>query len=177
MGVDYERELKKLLGGELEAVVKMKKTCSAIECLGYGSMESYPFMVIRGAGSFGVDLVALRGELSFPIEVKSSIHPKVYLSQPRLKEQLEQFTLDCKRANTFPLYAYRYKGFRGDPWRVFTIKVDGLKYFSRILNQKVPELRPTKGGNYVMQWDEGMPLSSFLMEIRSILVEIGSKAS
>ena len=89
MGTEYERELKKLLEGNLQAIVKMKKTCSAGEALGYGVCENYPFMVIRGAGSFGVDLVALRGELSFPIEVKSSIHEKVYLSQPRLKEQLQ----------------------------------------------------------------------------------------
>ncbi|MFW3146558.1 MAG: Holliday junction resolvase [Thermoplasmatota archaeon] len=172
MGVDYERELKKLLEGDLEAVVKMKKTCSALECLGYGVVEKYPFMVIRGAGSFGVDLVALRGELSFPIEVKSSIHPKIYLNSPRLKEQLEQFTYDCRRANTFPLYAYRFKGFRGDPWRVFTLHIDGLKYFSRHLNGKIQPLTLTKGGNYSMHWEDGTPLSTFLLDIRKILQEV-----
>ncbi|MBN1391145.1 MAG: Holliday junction resolvase [Candidatus Thermoplasmatota archaeon] len=172
MGVDFERELKRLLGGDLQALVKMKKTCSALECLGYGVMERYPFMVIRGAGSFGVDLVALRGELSFPIEVKSSIHPKIYLSQPRLKEQLDQFLIDCRRSNTFPVYAYRYKGVRGDPWRVFTLPVEGLRYFSRVLNARIPHLKPTHGGNYVMTWEEGMPLSDFLLEIKNIMNEV-----
>ena len=172
MGVDYERELKKLLDGDLQALVKMKKTCTGLECMGYSVMERYPFMVIRGAGSFGVDLVALRGELSFPIEVKSSIHPKIYLSQPRLKEQLDQFLEDCKRSNTFPIYAYRFKGIRGDPWRVFTIPIEGLRYFSRVLNSKIPPLRLTRGGNYVMIWEEGMPLSTFLLEIKNIMREV-----
>jgi len=172
MGVDYERELKKLLEGDLQALVKMKKTCSGLECLGYDVAERYPFMVIRGAGSFGVDLVALRGELSFPIEVKSSIHPKIYLSQPRLREQLDQFLEDCQRSNTFPIYAYRFKGVRGDPWRVFTLQVQGLRYFSRVLNSKIPSMQPTKGGNFVLIWEEGMPLSNFLMEIRNIMREV-----
>ncbi|MGA1821441.1 MAG: Holliday junction resolvase [Thermoplasmatota archaeon] len=169
MGTEYERELKKLLEGNLQAVVKMKKTCSAGEALGYGICERYPFMVIRGAGSFGVDLVALRGELSFPIEVKSSVHEKVYLSQPRLREQLQVFTEECRRANTFPIYAFRLKNKKGDPWRVFTIQMDGLKYFSRTINSKIPPLRRTAGGNFVMEWSEGMSLSTYLLEIGKII--------
>lgn len=172
MGVDFERELKRLLEGDLQALVKMKRTCSALECLGYSVPERYPFMVIRGAGSFGVDLVALRGEFSFPIEVKSSIHPKIYLSQPRLKEQLDQFLGDCQRSNTFPVYAYRFKGVRGDPWRVFTLHVDDLRYFSRVINAKIPHLQPTRGGNFVMTWEEGMPLSGFMLEIKNIMREV-----
>lgn len=169
MGTEYERELKKLLEGNLQAMVKMKKTCSAGEALGYDVCERHPFMVIRGAGSFGVDLVALRGELSFPIEVKSSIHDKVYLSQPRLKEQLQVFIEECRSANTFPIYAFRLKKKKGDPWRVFTIQMEGLKYFSRTLNNKIPPLRLTAGGNYVMEWSEGMSLSTFLLEIGKII--------
>jgi Holliday junction resolvase len=168
MGVDYERELKKLLEGEMAELARMKKTCDALQCEGYEVMERYPFMVIRGAGSFGTDLVALRGELSFPIEVKSSKHPKMYLSQPRLKEQLEVFLEDCRKANTFPIYAFRLKGHKGDPWRVYTIELDGLRYFSRILNRKIPSLRGTPGGNYVMEWDFGMPLSDLLKEVGKI---------
>lgn len=173
MGVDYERELKKLLEGDMAQLARMKKTCDAHECAGFEVMESFPFMVIRGAGSFGTDLVALRGELSFPIEVKSSIHPKMYLSQPRLKEQLEMFLEDCMRANTFPIYAFRLKGQKGDPWRVFTIELEGLRYFSRILNRKIPSLRETPGGNYVMEWSQGMPLSDLLREIGRICSSVG----
>lgn len=172
MGVDYERELKRLLEGDMAELARMKKTCNASECQAYEVMEKYPFMVIRGAGSFGTDLVALRGELSFPIEVKSSKHPKVYLSQPRLKEQLEIFLEECGKANTFPIYAFRLKGQKGDTWRVFTIKLDDLRYFSRILNRKIPSLRETPGGNYVMEWAEGMPLSELLREIGKICSSI-----
>ena len=168
MGVDYERELKKLLEGEMGQLAKMKKTCDARQCQGYEVVETYPFMVIRGAGSFGTDLVALRGELSFPIEVKSSKHKKLYLSQPRLKEQLEVFLDECEKANTFPVYAFRYKGIKGDPWMTFTIPIDNLKYFSRILNRKISPLRETPGGNYVMEWDEGYPLSDLLREVGKI---------
>ena len=172
MGSKYERELKRILEGDMASLVKMKKTCSAEECEGYEIMERYPFMVVRGAGSFGVDLVALRGELSFPIEVKSSASTKLYLSQPRLKEQLGFFLEDCRRANTFPIYAYRYKGIRGDTWRIFTIEMEGLKYFSHTLNQKTVKMRETRGGNYVLDWNEGMPLSRFLLEVGKILRSI-----
>jgi len=172
MGSKYERELKRLLEGDMTSLMKMKKTCTAEECEGYDVMERYPFMVVRGAGSFGVDLVALRGELSFPIEVKSSSVPKLYLSQPRLKEQLGFFLEDCRRANTFPIYALRYKGYRGDSWRVFTIEMDGLKYFSRTLNRKTVKMRETKGGNYVLDWNDGMPLSLFLIEVGKMIRSI-----
>lgn len=169
MGTDYERELKRLLGGDMETLRRLMRTCDAFQCQGYQTMETYPFMVVRGAGSFGVDLVALRGELSFPIEVKSSIHEKLYLSKPKLKEQLEQFIIECKRANTFPIYAYRMKKVIGDPWRVFTIRIDGLRYFSRLLNERIPPIRETSGGNHVLEWEEGMPLSSFLLEVGRML--------
>ena len=96
----------------------------------------------------------------------------MYLSQPRLREQLEMFLEDCKRANTFPVYAFRFKGQKGDPWRVFTIEIDGLKYFSRVLNRKIPALRGTMGGNYVMEWEQGLPLSDLLREIGRICSSI-----
>jgi len=175
MGADYERELKRLLEGDLETLRKMMRTCDAFECVGYRTVERYPFMVIRGAGSFGVDLVAIRGEMAFPIEVKSSIHPRVYLNNPRLKEQLATYTGECGRANTLPLYALRMKGMvsnKGDPWRIFTVKVEGLKYFSRLLNSKVPSLKPTAGGNYLLDFAVGMPLSAFLLEISKMLSSV-----
>ena len=169
MGSEIERELKKLLGGDLKALVRMKKTCDADESAGYDMMETYPFMVVRGAGSFGVDLVAIRGEMAFPIEVKSSKHPKLYLSQPRLKEQLETFLKECERANTFPVYAFRLKKRKGDPWRIFTVEMEGLRYYSRSLNDRIPKLRLTDSGNYVMEWGLGMSLSEFLMRTSDIV--------
>jgi len=174
MGSNYERELKRVLEGDLEVLVRMRKRCGSDQVSGYYVPERYRFMVIRGAGSLGTDLVALRGEFSFPVEVKSSKDPKMYMSKPYLKEQLANFTAECMGANTFPVYAFRLKGVKGDPWRVFTLKVDGLKYFTRTLNGKIPELRQTAGGNYVMNWADGLPLSSFLKELGDILDFIGS---
>lgn len=173
MGSQYERELKHILEGDLEVLVRMRKRCSAEQVSGFYVPERYRFMVIRGAGSLGTDLVALRGEFAFPIEVKSSKDPKMYMSKPYLKEQLAAFTEECRGANTFPVYAFRLKKVKGDPWRVFTVHIDGLKYFTRALNARIPELRPTAGGNFVMNWDDGMPLSDFLRELGQLLDFIG----
>jgi hypothetical protein len=172
MGSEYERELKRILEGDLETLVRMKRKCDTDQLFGYGVPERYPFMVIRGAGSFGTDLVALRGELSFPIEVKSSKDPKMYMSKPYLKEQLASFTDECKRANTFPVYAFRLKKAKGDPWKVFTVKVDGLRYFTRTLYAKITQLWLTEGGNYVMDWEHGLPLSVYLGYLGTILDSI-----
>ncbi|MDG6225581.1 MAG: Holliday junction resolvase [Candidatus Thermoplasmatota archaeon] len=177
MGSEFERELKRIMGGDLEVLVRMKKRCDSFQMSGYDVPERYPFMVIRGAGSFGTDLVVLRGEFSFPIEVKSSKDPKMYMSKPYLRDQLSSFTRECERSNTFPVYAFRLKKAKGDPWRVFTVRVKNLKYFSRTLNAKIPPLRMTEGGNFVMDWKEGMPLSSFLRELGTLLDIIGLRWS
>ena len=68
----YERELKGILSGDEEVITKAIKTCSEDVKKAVWKITSYPFMVTRAAGSFGVDLVALRGDVSFPIEVKAS---------------------------------------------------------------------------------------------------------
>ena len=56
----YERELKFLLSGDSKIINKMVKTCDETEESGYRRMEDQPFVVIRAAGSLGVDLVASR---------------------------------------------------------------------------------------------------------------------
>lgn len=118
----YERELKALLSGEEKAVRNMVKTCDAAERAAYESMTSFPFLVIRAAGSLGVDLVALRWDFSFPIEVKSSDSDVLYMSRSeRLKEQAQRMIETCDKSHIIPLYAYRLKGVKGDPWRIFTL--------------------------------------------------------
>ena len=77
----YERELKALLAGDSKAIAKMVKTCNALEKANYGTMLQDPFLVIRAAGSLGVDLVALRWDFSFPIEVKSSCDDVLHFSK------------------------------------------------------------------------------------------------
>lgn len=118
----YERELKALLIGEQKAVAKMVKTCDEAERAAYESMIDNPFLVIRAAGSLGVDIVALRWDFSFPVEVKSSEKDVLYMSRSeRLTEQIERMIETCNKSHIIPIYAYRLKGVKGDPWRIFTI--------------------------------------------------------
>ncbi len=161
----YERELKSLLTGEDKALSKMVKTCSSMETAGYMRMSTEPFLVIRAAGSLGVDLVALRWDFSFPIEVKSSSESTLHFSKsPRLSEQAERMLGDCCRSHLVPIYAYRLKGVRGDPWRLFTIPTDHeFKGRHAILYRRMPKLGTTSEGNYVMHWEDGMKLSDLFL--------------
>lgn len=163
-GDTYERELKYLLSGDKGIVAKMVKTCSEKECQGYNSTMENPFLVIRAAGSLGVDLVALRWDFSFPIEVKSSNEDVLHFSKsPRLGEQAEKMRDECALSHLIPIYAFRLKGVRGDPWRVFTIPSEAkLKGHTALLRRRVPELETTGNGNFVMRWNDGMKLSDFL---------------
>ena len=161
----YERELKALLSGDEKAISKMVKTCNSMETAGYNSMLLNPYMVIRAAGSLGVDLVALRWDFSFPIEVKSSSDDVLHFSKSqRLSEQADKMLDDCCRAHLVPLYAFRLKGYRGDPWRVFTIPLDHVfKGRSGVLYRRVPKLDTSSSGNYIMRWSEGMKLSDLMI--------------
>ena len=87
-----------------------------------------PFLVVRAAGS-GIeerDLLALRGDLSFPIEVKTTKSKKIYLSG-RTLDQYEALVYEGERCGLMPLYAHRLKGTRGDSWRIFALKPRPLK--------------------------------------------------
>jgi hypothetical protein len=61
-----------------------------------------------------------------------------------------------------PFYAYRLKGVRGDSWKIFRVKVEGLTGKSRLLARSVPELPLTRNGTPYLNWDKGMPLHKFL---------------
>ncbi len=160
----YERELKYLLTGDRKTIAKMVKTCNANENQAYSTMLSDPFMVVRAAGSLGVDLVALRWDFSFPIEVKSSGEEVMHFSKnPRLGEQAEKMRCECATCHVIPIYAYRLKSIRGDPWRIFTIPSDTkLKGRNALLKRRIPEFEITSNGNYIMRWGEGMKLSEFI---------------
>lgn len=160
----YERELKYLLSGDEKAIAKMVKTCGEKEKQAYNSMLDNPFLVIRAAGSLGVDLVVLRGDFSFPIEVKSSNTDILHFSRnERLDDQAMRMKETCERSHVIPIYAFRLKGFKGDPWRIFRIPSDKeLNGMTEFLRRKIPELRTTNGGHYVMEWANGMKLSELL---------------
>lgn len=160
----YERELKNILEGESKTLIKITKTCTTIEKVNYSKISEKPFAVIRAAGSFGVDLVATRGDISFLTEVKSSIEDTIHFSNisGRLQEQAETLTNICEKTKTLPIYAFRTKGKRGDSWRIFTMDVNNLEGRASILHRRLPKLRKSKSGNFIMKWDEGMPLSDFI---------------
>ena len=160
----YERELKALLAGDVKAIAKMVKTCNAMETVNYNSMLNDPFLVIRAAGSLGVDLVALRWDFSFPIEVKSSSDDVLHFSKnQRLSEQADAMLSECCRSHLVPIYAYRLKSQRGDPWRLFTIPSEH-RYRGRhdVLYRRIPKLEVSSNGYYIMRWEDGMKLSDFM---------------
>ena len=116
------------------------------------------------AGSFGADLVALRGDVSFLIEIKTSIKDTIHFSsiEGKLQEQAEKMLDECEKTKTLPIYAYRLKGIRGDSWRLFTLNVQGLEGRASIVHKRLPMLECSKNGNFIMRWDQGLPLSQFI---------------
>ena len=164
----YERELKSLLTGDQKAIAKMVKTCDAMEKANYQTMLTDPFMVIRAAGSLGVDLVALRWDFSFPIEVKSSGDFVLHFSRnPRLGEQAENMAIECARSQLLPIYAFRLKksggNVKGDPWRLFCLPVpEDLRGPAGLLQRRIPCMCRGPSGNLIMRWEEGMKLSDFV---------------
>ena len=161
----YERELKSLLIGDAKTISKTVRTCSAMEKAGYLRMQTEPFLVIRAAGSLGVDLVALRWDFSFPIEVKSSSDSTMHFSRSqRLSDQADRMLSECESSHLVPIYAYRLKGVHGDPWRVFTIPTDhAFKGRHAILYRRMPKIDVSAEGNYIMRWEEGMKLSDLIL--------------
>ncbi|MCK4366005.1 MAG: Holliday junction resolvase [Thermoplasmatales archaeon] len=160
----YERELKGILGGEAKILTKITKTCSALEKDNYSKISDKPFAVIRAAGSLGVDLVATRGDISFLTEVKTSIGDTLHFSSVsgKLQKQAETMIEMCEKTKNLPIYAFRTKGYRGDSWRIFTMDVNGLEGRANVLHRRLPKIKKSKSGNFVMRWKEGMPLSDFI---------------
>ncbi|MFO7618422.1 MAG: Holliday junction resolvase [Thermoplasmata archaeon] len=162
---DYEREFKLLLQGDGDVVRRVIKSCDSDVHFNYLKILEKPFIVIRAAGSFGVDLVAIRGDVSFPIEVKASSSKLVHFSDSsgRALKQAAELKGMCERANVFPLYAHRLKGVRGeDPWRVSTVEIDGLSGRNKTLHRAIPRVHITKAGNIALNWDTGMALNKFI---------------
>ena len=162
MSTVFERELLGILSGDQQMIDHVTKSCDAIMTGKYRKIAKKPFLVIRTAGSKPFDIVAMRSDISFPVEVKSSKNTKINLTSGRLAEQLQSFIGLCKGAGIFPIYAYRLKSVRGDSWRVFTLEMEGLKGTLSILHHRLPKLEETRAGNHVMRWKDGMPLHEFI---------------
>lgn len=191
-GSIYERELKDILEGRRDTLVRMGKRLNAHQRRCYFSALHYPFVVIRAAGSLGMDLVVLRGDFSFPVEVKSSSSDVFRFSSSSGKAELQaqQMVDQCARSHLLPFYAYRLKGARDDPWRIFAMPLSDSRsdlwwlheahgMFAKLLMAKVPQIDRTAKGARIMRWHEGYPLSSFLeylwvLNVREPLPEIGA---
>jgi Holliday junction resolvase len=161
----YERELKGILEGDDKTLSKITKTCSTVEKGNYYLTKQKPFVVVRAAGSFGVDLVALRGDVSFLMEIKSSTTNTLHFSSVdgKLQRQAEKMQRECERTRTLPVYGFRLKGHGGDSWRLFTLEVPVLEGRAKILHNRLPKLSKSKSGNFIMRWEDGLPLADFLM--------------
>lgn len=169
MGDTFERELKALLSGDGRTLERMVKTCNEDERRGYMSILKRPFLVIRAAGSLGMDLVAIWGDLALPIEVKSSKTEVFWFSNSqRLIEQAATMREDCGRTGLVPIYAFRLKGHRGDPWRVFSLPVAETGGRLGLVQRRLPALEESSKGNLIMRWGDGMKLSQFIEYLISI---------
>ena len=169
MSSKYERELRQVLAGLSKGVDAIIKSCSEVEKAKMRLIEKRPFLVVRAAGS-GIegsgDLLALRGDICLPIEVKSSKEPKLYLSG-RTVEQYNALVYEGNRSCLMPLYAYRLKGVRGDSWRIFRVETDTLHGKLRKLAPSLPSLPLTRNGKPYLNWNDGMPLNEFIALICS----------
>ncbi|MFZ9047764.1 MAG: Holliday junction resolvase [Poseidonia sp.] len=160
----YERELREVLAGTEKGVEAVIKSCDEAERRRMRRIIERPFLVVRAAGS-GMegsgDLLALRGDVSFPIEVKTTKAEKLYFSG-RTKDQLEAMIREGERSGLMPLYAHRRKGVRGDSWRLFRVETQGLRGTLRLLAPKIPALPLNRNGSPFIDWEQGMPLNEFI---------------
>ncbi|HEV2166013.1 MAG TPA: Holliday junction resolvase [Thermoplasmata archaeon] len=170
-GSSYERELKGLLQGDPESMDRYARGLPPAERARFQAAGRTPFLVIRAAGSLGFDLVALRSEFAFPVEVKASSSDTILFSAAsgRADRQLEAHREAVERVGMIVVYAFRRLGHRGgDPWRLYatgSIRSAGRTAF---LLGRLPPVETTREGNAVLRWDSGMPLSRFL-ELVSLL--------
>ena len=163
-GSQYEQELRKVLAGSPDGVRAVIRSCSEEERALARLVIERPFLVVRAAGS-GIegsgDLLALRGDICFPIEVKTSKHSTLYLNG-RLRSQYEALEEIGQRCGLMPLYAYRLKGTRGDSWRIFRIDTGRLEGRLSIIARRIPVCPLTSNGRPHLIWEEGLPLHRFL---------------
>jgi len=164
VGSNYERELRAVLAGEVKGVRAVTRSCSEVQRARAMQVVQRPFLVVRapGSGSEGTgDLLALRGDMCFPIEVKTSKSDKIYLSG-RTMDQYRALKVTGEKCGLLPLYAFRLKGVRGDSWRIMKVEVHDLTGKLRHLSRSIPSLPLTGRGTPYLNWNSGMPVHRFL---------------
>ena len=164
-GSTYERELKELLQGDPSAVERYGRTLPPELRARFRLAAQSPFLVVRAAGSLGFDLVALRREFAFPVEVKSSASETIRFSASggRADRQLRAHREAVDRVGLIVVYAFRRLRHRaGDPWRLYASGVRASSGRVGFLLGRLPPVETTRDGNSVLRWESGMPLSRFL---------------
>jgi hypothetical protein len=81
----------------------------------------------------------------------------------KLQRQAQKMQRECEKTRTLPVYGFRLKGHGGDSWRLFTMEIQRLEGRAKILHNRLPKLALSKSGNFIMRWEDGLPLSDFLM--------------
>tara|TARA_B100001996_G_scaffold372434_1_gene348801 strand:+ start:8097 stop:8717 length:621 start_codon:yes stop_codon:yes gene_type:complete len=164
MSSQYERELRHVLAGIPAGVEAVIRSCSVEEKERMRMVLKRPFLVVRAAGS-GIegsgDLLVLRGDICFPIEVKTTRPSKLYLSG-RTLDQYNALVYEGERCGLMPLYAHRLKGVRGDSWRIFRVGTTTLSGSLGVLARRIPSLPRTRNGRAFIDWEQGMPLNEFI---------------
>ncbi len=161
----YERELKELLQGEPSAVDRYARALPPPDRPRLHESLSTPFLVVRAAGSLGFDLVALRSEFSFPVEVKASSSETILFSAAsgRAAEQLAAHRAAVDRVGLLAIYAYRRLGRHpGDTWRLYAAGSPPALGRASLIKRRLPPVESTRDGNAVLRWASGLPLSNFL---------------
>jgi len=160
-GAQYERELKRLLGGDKEMVEKYIRSYSLDpRPTSPLSQTKKPFLVDRSAGSKAMDLLAVRMNTVLPIEIKSSSSEVINFTDANGRNQGQYSELlRLIERSSFPLfYAVRLKNASTEPWCIFIAR--RLRGWSW-----VPVVSETKSGNVSIKWSDGIPLSEFLRRL------------
>jgi Holliday junction resolvase len=168
---DYEREFREILSGNTDVIRRVTKSCSDEERAKYLKIVDSPFIVVRAAGSLGIaDIVALRGDISFLVEIKTRKGKSILFSHEggRMQRKAEEMLEKCEKSKVLPLFAFRIKNYHGDSWRIFSLKMDGLDGRANLVSRRIPEIGKTANDNYFLKWDEGMKLSDFIDYVTSM---------
>ena len=169
-GSIYERELMNILNGTKNIVERISKNLDPVSRDTVYTIMDKPFYVARAAGSFGADLVALRDDYSLVIEVKSSSRNQLSFSEASGTKQDQAIKLHnrCISSGLFITYAYRLKNYKGDFWRFFSIESDYIyKGKMRGLYELLPKQKITKTGNFILKWEDGLPLTTLISYLNS----------
>ncbi len=175
----YERELKDLFQGDPD---RIRSYGRSLPPPGRGEFERIverPFLVIRAAGSLGFDLVALRREFAFPLEVKASQEPVIRFTagSGRAEGQLLAHRAAVDRVGLMVLYAYRRVGLRSEEcWRLFSATRTTTGGMMGVLGRRLPPIETTREGNAILRWENGMPLSRFFQTFRFLTEPVEAPA-